>query len=115
MQRKTYLERCKTVGRLGPVRTELDRSSAYGEFIFGHESAKKNQADPSATLLEMDGQPTLALDIEAVSSFVSIRANTAVFRDCFYYEATVMTDGLMQIGWCSLMTNFNSHDGVGDS
>lgn len=43
----------------------------------------------------MDGEEALALDIEAKSSFVSIRANTAVFRDCFYYEVTLLSDGLM--------------------
>ena len=63
----------------------------------------------------MDGEEALALDIEAKSSFVSIRANTAVFRDCFYYEVTLLSDGLMQIGWCSLNTPFNSQNGVGDS
>ena len=43
----------------------------------------------------MDFGPALDLDIEAQSNFVSIRANTAVFKDCFYYEVTLMTDGLM--------------------
>lgn len=33
----TYFDRCKSVGRLGPPKTELDRSSAYGEYEFGHE------------------------------------------------------------------------------
>lgn len=43
----------------------------------------------------MDGKATLALDIEAKSNFVSIRANTAVFHECFFYEVTLLTDGLM--------------------
>jgi len=63
----------------------------------------------------MDGADALALDIEAKSNFVSVRANTAVFQDCFYYEVTLLTDGLMQIGWCSLNTSFTSGNGVGDS
>ena len=63
----------------------------------------------------LDGHEALALDIEAKSSFVSIRANTAVFRDCFYYEVTLLTDGLMQIGWCSRGTKFSRTNGVGDS
>jgi Kip1 ubiquitination-promoting complex protein 1 len=45
---------------------------------------------------------------------VSIRANTAVFKDCFFYEVTLMGDGLAQVGWCQLGTPFNSHNGVGD-
>ena len=54
----------------------------------------------SNVMQEMDGSDSLALDIEAKSNFVSVRANTAVFKDCFYYEVTLLTDGLMQIGWC---------------
>ena len=46
---------------------------------------------------------------------MSIRANTAVFKESFYYEVTLLSDGLMQIGWCSLNTPFSSQDGVGDS
>jgi len=63
----------------------------------------------------MDGDELLALDIEAKSNFVSIRANTAVYRETFYYEATLLSDGLMQIGWCSVNTNFDNQNGVGDS
>jgi Kip1 ubiquitination-promoting complex protein 1 len=56
----------------------------------------------------------LFLDIEAKSGFVSVRANTAVFKDLFYYEVTLMGDGLAQIGWCQLQTTFDPHNGVGD-
>ena len=44
-----------------------------------------------------------------------MRANTGIFRDCFYYEVTLLTDGLMQIGWCGINTSFNYENGVGDS
>ena len=63
----------------------------------------------------MAGYEALALDVEAVSNFVSIRANTAVFKETFYYETTLLSDGLMQIGWCSINTNFDNSNGVGDS
>jgi Kip1 ubiquitination-promoting complex protein 1 len=43
-----------------------------------------------------------------------MRANTAVFKGFFYYEVTLMADGLAQIGWCQLQTPFDSHNGVGD-
>jgi len=33
------------------------------------------------------------LDIEAKSSFFSIRADTAVFKEIFYYEVTLKGDG----------------------
>lgn len=37
VDRTSYFQRCKAIGRIGPPRTELDRSSAYGEYLFGHE------------------------------------------------------------------------------
>ena len=66
-------------------------------------------------MTEMDGTDSLALEIEAKSSFVSVRANTAVFAHVFYYEVTLLSDGLMQIGWSSINTAFNNYNGVGDS
>jgi len=104
----SYLERCKSVGRLGPTKTEIDRVSAFGDFILGHERAKTFVDPKSCPIGEMDDSSALALDIEATSNFVSVWANTAVFHECFYYEVTLLTDGLMQIGWCNLNTSFTS-------
>lgn len=53
--------------------------------------------------------------MEAKSSFLSIRANTAIFAECYYYEVTLLSNGLMQIGWCTLTTEFTHENGVGDS
>lgn len=66
-------------------------------------------------MVELDGSEALPLDIEAKSNFVSVRANTGIFRDCFYYEVTLLSDGLMQIGWCGINTSFTNENGVGDS
>lgn len=55
-----------------------------------------------------------ALDIESMSQFSSIKANTAVFSGRYYYEVRLMTSGLFQIGWCTLGTPFTSEHGVGD-
>ena len=38
-----------------------------------------------------------------------------MIRECFFYEVTLLSDGLMQIGWCSRNTSFNHSNGVGDS
>ena len=73
--------------------SNLDQKSAYGEIIF----ADRNN-----------------LDVEAISSFCSIRANTGVFSGKFYYEVQLKTNGLMQIGWSTIQTPFNSQRGVGD-
>lgn len=113
---KSYIERCKALGRLGPIKTQIDLSSAHGECAIGCIKARDFAQDsPTQPLKEMDGSEALALDVEAISSFVSVRANTAVFRHCYFYEVTLLTDGLMQIGWCSLNTRFTNQNGVGDS
>jgi hypothetical protein len=61
----SYIDRCKTIGRIGPKESKLDVKSAYGDVIF---SGREN------------------LDVEAISSFGSIRANTGVFSGRYYYE-----------------------------
>ena len=91
--KKTYFDKCKEVGRIGPPETKLDMDSAAGQF----------------KVYERD-----SLDIEAISQFSSIRANTAVFSGRYYYEVKLLTAGLMQVGWCTLATPFNLENGVGD-
>jgi Kip1 ubiquitination-promoting complex protein 1 len=76
--------------------------------------SKHLNADKMKDFLRESQEDMLALDVRATSGFVSIRANTAVFKEAYYYEVTLMTDGLMQIGWCTITTPFNSSDGVGD-
>lgn len=53
-------------------------------------------------------------DVEAVSQFTSLRANVAVFSGKYYYEVSLLTSGLMQIGWCTFVTPFSPDRGVGD-
>ena len=77
---ESYIQRCKKVGRIGPKETQLDLKNSHGELIF---AAK-------------DG-----LDVEAISKFTSIRANAAVFSGRYYFEVLLLTNGLMQIGWCT--------------
>lgn len=84
------LERCKEVGRVGPNVTKIDP-----ETMAGNVKITDNM-------------------IEGVSRFSSIRANTAVFSGRYYYEIKIMTDGIMQIGWCTLATPFVHDRGVGD-
>lgn len=61
----SYVDRCKAVGRVGAKDSKLDSKSAYGDVIFSGRDH---------------------LDVEAISSFASIRANTAVFNGRYYYE-----------------------------
>ena len=52
--------------------------------------------------------------MEAKTDFSSIRSNVAVFKHNYYFEVTIKTKGLMQVGWCTLATEFNYSNGVGD-
>ena len=83
----SYFDKCKRVGRVGPIETKLDKKSSYGEIIFAGRDD---------------------LDVEAMGSFCSIRATTGVFSGRYYYEVTLKSCGLMQIGWCTLQTIYNS-------
>jgi len=45
--------------------------------------------------------------------FESIRATACVTSGSWYYEATLCTSGIMQIGWATRHCQFNSEDGSG--
>ena len=68
-----YYEKCKKAGRIGPKITKIDKKSAYGDVLFGRDD----------------------LDVEGISKFCSIRANTGVFGGRYYYEVLLKTSGLM--------------------
>ncbi len=90
------VERCKEVGRVGPNITKMDPETMAG----------------NVKIVESSGNDQYM--IEGVSRFSSIRANTAVFSGRYYYEVKIFTDGIMQIGWCTLATPFLHDRGVGD-
>ena len=89
----SYFDRCKKIGRIGPKDVKIEKKGSYGNI---HFQSKEN------------------LDVEATSGFASVRANVGVFSGRYYYECTLKTSGLMQIGWSTLQTPFNSERGVGD-
>uniref|UniRef100_A0A670HXK8 RING-type E3 ubiquitin transferase n=1 Tax=Podarcis muralis TaxID=64176 RepID=A0A670HXK8_PODMU len=49
------------------------------------------------------------------SNFGSIRATTCVYKGKWIYEVLISSQGLMQIGWCTLNCRFNQEEGVGDT
>lgn len=71
----------------------------------------KLQHDNTLSYLQKNN---LLLDIEANSNSVSIRANTAVFSNVYYYECQILTGGSMLIGWSSMSSVFRVNEGVGD-
>ena len=52
--------------------------------------------------------------IEAKENFVSVRTNNCLIKGKWCYEVLLLSNGLFQIGFCQLNTEFNEHYGVGD-
>ncbi|KAH3778564.1 hypothetical protein DPMN_180031 [Dreissena polymorpha] len=48
-----------------------------------------------------------------VSSFESVRCTFQVDSGVWYYEVTIVTAGVMQIGWATKDSNFLNHEGYG--
>ncbi|KAL7985936.1 hypothetical protein Chor_011102 [Crotalus horridus] len=81
-------------GRLGPSTVVLDHTSGFEGLL----------------LVDDD-----LLGVIGHSNFGSIRATTCVYKGKWIYEVLVSSQGLMQIGWCTLNCRFNQEEGVGDT
>lgn len=81
-------------GRLGPSTVVLDHTSGFEGLLFVDDD-----------LLGVIGH----------SNFSSIRATTCVYKGKWAYEVLISSQGLMQIGWCTLNCRFNQEEGVGDT
>ncbi|KTF73835.1 hypothetical protein cypCar_00041027 [Cyprinus carpio] len=81
-------------GCLGPSTVVLDHSSGFEGLLFVDDD-----------LLGVIGH----------SNFSSIRATTCVYKGKWVYEVLISSQGLMQIGWCTLNCRFNQEEGVGDT
>ena len=93
---------------------ELSRSR---RFVDGDEEGRGGDAD---CRLEWDAQMQGGIqyglaEFEGMWVFNSIRANAFVFSGRWYYEVTLGTGGVMQIGWCQHDCTFSFENGVGDS
>ncbi|RXM97853.1 E3 ubiquitin-protein ligase RNF123 [Acipenser ruthenus] len=73
-------------GRLGPPTVVLDHTSGFEGLL----------------LVDDD-----LLGVIGHSNFSSIRATTCVFKGKWSYEVLISSQGLMQIGWCTLNCRFN--------
>ncbi|XP_074861386.1 E3 ubiquitin-protein ligase RNF123 isoform X1 [Carettochelys insculpta] len=83
-----------TEGRLGPSTVVLDHTSGFEGLL----------------LVDDD-----LLGVIGHSNFGSIRATTCVYKGKWIYEVLISSQGLMQIGWCTLNCRFNQEEGVGDT
>uniref|UniRef100_A0A3B3B485 B30.2/SPRY domain-containing protein n=1 Tax=Oryzias melastigma TaxID=30732 RepID=A0A3B3B485_ORYME len=81
-------------GRVGPQPVVLDHTSGFEGLLFVDDD-----------LLGVIGH----------SNFSSIRATTCVYKGKWAYEVLISSQGLMQIGWCTLNCRFNQEEGVGDT
>ncbi|XP_029455522.1 E3 ubiquitin-protein ligase RNF123 [Rhinatrema bivittatum] len=81
-------------GRLGPSTVVLDHTNGFEGLL----------------LVDDD-----LLGVIGHSNFSSIRATTCVYRGKWLYEVLISSQGLMQIGWCTLNCRFNQEEGVGDT
>uniref|UniRef100_A0A8C3GTZ1 E3 ubiquitin-protein ligase RNF123 n=1 Tax=Corvus moneduloides TaxID=1196302 RepID=A0A8C3GTZ1_CORMO len=61
------------------------------------------------------GVGKMSLLVIGHSNFGSIRATTCVYKGKWIYEVLISSQGLMQIGWCTLNCRFNQEEGVGDT
>ncbi|XP_077582387.1 E3 ubiquitin-protein ligase RNF123 isoform X2 [Stigmatopora nigra] len=84
----------ETEGRLGPQPVVLDHTGGFEGLLFVDDD-----------LLGVIGH----------SNFSSIRATTCVYKGKWAYEVLISSQGLMQIGWCTLNCRFNQEEGVGDT
>lgn len=82
----------KIIGKIGEEPTELDRDSSNEELDLKLANLK----------------------CASIGSFTSIRTNNCLFKGKWCYEILLMSNKLIQVGWCQLITPFKSKDGVGD-
>lgn len=85
----------KNVGRLGPPHVQFDLGSLVGQVTIDRSTN---------TLMSNSG-------------FCTIRANCWLYSGKFQYEALLLTNGIMQLGFASTNStcNFTVEKGVGDS
>uniref|UniRef100_UPI00398EE5CE RING finger and SPRY domain-containing protein 1 n=1 Tax=Pristiophorus japonicus TaxID=55135 RepID=UPI00398EE5CE len=86
------------------------RQFTYEKVNLSHINAMLNSNDVSEYLkISPDG---LEARCDA-SSFESVRCTFCVDSGVWYYEVTVITSGVMQIGWATKDSKFLNHEGYG--
>ncbi|GCB66661.1 hypothetical protein scyTo_0005003 [Scyliorhinus torazame] len=86
------------------------RQFTYEKVNLSHVNAMLNSNDVSEYLkISPDG---LEARCDA-SSFESVRCTFCVDSGIWYYEVTVITSGVMQIGWATKDSKFLNHEGYG--
>nr|XP_020771715.1 E3 ubiquitin-protein ligase RNF123 isoform X2 [Odocoileus virginianus texanus]XP_020771716.1 E3 ubiquitin-protein ligase RNF123 isoform X2 [Odocoileus virginianus texanus]XP_020771717.1 E3 ubiquitin-protein ligase RNF123 isoform X2 [Odocoileus virginianus texanus] len=86
--------RARVEGRLGPSTVVLDHTGGFEGLL----------------LVDDD-----LLGVIGHSNFGTIRSTTCVYKGKWIYEVLISSQGLMQIGWCTINCRFNQEEGVGDT
>lgn len=87
-----------------------NRKFTYLTINMGHINAMLNTGDVSEYLkISSDG---LEARCDAYS-FESVRCTAQADSGIWYYEVTIITPGVMQIGWATKNSNFLNHEGYG--
>ena len=95
----------------------LDNVFVRNERPFTYE--KVDMSDVNAMLSQTDISEYLKLSPDGTTarndsnSFESVRCTFPVDSGIWYYEVTVVTTGVMQIGWATKNSKFLNHDGFG--
>lgn len=82
-------------GRIGPLEVVFDFRSNGGSGIVAVEAHR--------------------LEVTSCSNFSTIRANCCVYKGKWVYEVMLGSQGMMQIGWCTINCKFFHEEGVGDT
>ena len=88
----SQIEKMKIIGKIGETPTILDKAS------FQYEATQS-----------FDGYK-----VYIPNNFFSFRTNNCFTSGKWCYEVQLITNGLFQLGWCTLQTPFTSMYGVGD-
>ena len=110
-----YETKLKTLRREPkPNESYINKMKEVGKICFSKQTSFEDKSNPIDQVGQNAILLTSYLKIESLNSFYSIRANNCVSSGKWAYEVTLLSNGLMQIGFSQLNTYFTRHGGVGD-
>ena len=91
--------------------SNINKMKEIGKIFISEQTSledKSNQIGQNGCILL-----TSNLKVESLNSFFIIMANNCITNGKWVYEVTLLSNGLMQIGFCQLITQFTRHMEVG--
>ena len=105
-----YATKLKSINKEAKINeTNINKMKEAGKIFASNKTFFDSVADRQNIMTSGNN-----LKVEALNSFASIMANNCVINGKWCYEVTLLTNGLMQIGFCQMTTHFSRHGGVGD-